>query len=121
MSTKNRIFGAVTVCVTVIVLSVLGLASDVVSRLLSSVDGLLLLMICVMMVGIFTLMLFMLAKESGWLPAGRHPVSASASAARPADQAVQPNQATHQVAQAPARPVPEAAAPKSAVKAGEGK
>jgi predicted lipid-binding transport protein (Tim44 family) len=120
MSTQNRILGTVIVCVTVIVLSVIGLASDFVTRLLSSVDGLLLLMICLMMAGIFSLMLFVLAQEAGWL--GKpHPVVASSSTPRPADQPVQANQATHPVAQAPARPAAEPAAVKSAIKAGEGK
>ena len=131
MSTQNRILGAVIVCVTLIVLSVAGLASDFMTRLISSVDGLLLLMICLMMAGIFSLMIFVLAKEAGWLPSrSRAPVAAAPTVAspRPADQSVQPNQATHPVAQAPvipAKPVPSAPAPaatpaKSPIKAGEG-
>ena len=68
MSTQNRILGAVIVCVTLIVLSVAGLASDFMTRLISSVDGLLLLMICLMMAGLFSFMIFVLAKEAGWLP-----------------------------------------------------
>ena len=134
MSTQNRILGAVIVCVTVIVLSVAGLASDFMTRLISSVDGLLLLMICLMMAGIFSLMIFVLVKEAGWLPSrSRAPVAAASAVAspRPADQSVQPNQATHPVAQAPqapvtpAKPVPAAPASaatpaKSPIKAGEG-
>jgi hypothetical protein len=119
MSTQNRILGAVITCVTVIVLSVAGLASDFLSRLLSSVDGLLLLMICLLMGGLFSVMLLVLAKEAGWL-GKKHPVSSSSGTPRPADQPVQPNQATHPVAQAPARTA-ETAAAKSAIKAGEGK
>jgi hypothetical protein len=131
MSTQNRILGTVIVCVIVIVLSVAGLASDFMTRLISSVDGLLLLMICLMMAGIFSLMVFVLAKEAGWLPSrSRAPVAtaSAASSTRPPDQPVQPNQATHPVAQtsgAPAKPVPAGpvttpAPAKSPIKAGEG-
>ena len=119
------------VCVIVIVLSVAGLASDFVTRLVSSVDGLLLLMICLMMAGIFSLMVFVLAKEAGWLPSRPRVAAAATSAAvstRPPDQPVQPNQATHPVAQAPAVPakpgppasVPTPAPAKAPIKAGEG-
>jgi hypothetical protein len=136
MSTQNRILGTVIACVIVIVLSVVGLASDFTTRLISSVDGLLLLMICLMMAGIFSLMAFVLAKEAGWLPSrSRAPVTAPSGVVspRPADQPVQPNQATHPVAQAPiaqapvapAKPAPPApvttpAPAKSPIKAGEG-
>jgi hypothetical protein len=123
MSTQNRILGSVLVCVTVIVLSVAGLASDFMSRLLSSVDGLLLLMICLLMAGLFSVMLLVLAKEAGLL-GKKHPASSSPGTPRPADQPVQPNQATHPVAQAPARAAEPAAAKspiKAGIKAGEGK
>jgi hypothetical protein len=73
-----------------------------------------------MMAGIFSLMLLVLVKEAGWLGKPRA-VIASSSTPRPADQAVQPNQATHPVAQAPARPATEPAVAKSAIKATEGK
>ncbi len=118
MSTQNRIIGTVIVCITVIALAIAGLASDFATRLLSSVDGLLLLMICLLTGGIFSLMLFVLAKEAGWL-GKRRTLAPVNSSPRPADQPMQPNQATHPVAQAPARPQPAAA--KSAIKAGEGK
>jgi hypothetical protein len=118
MSTQNRILGTVIVCVTLIALSIVGLASDFVTRLLSSIDGLLLLMICLMMAGIFSLMLFILVKEAGWLGKPQA-VIASSNTPRPGDQPVQPNQATHPVAQA--RPAAESAVAKSAIKAGEGK
>ena len=52
-------------------LSVAGLASDFLAHLLSSVDGLLLLMISLMMAGIFALMLFVIASDAGWIPS-RH-------------------------------------------------
>jgi hypothetical protein len=128
MSTQNRILGTVIVCVIVIVLSVAGLASDFMTRLISSVDGLLLLMICLMMAGIFSLMVFVLAKEAGWLPSRSRAAVAATSAgapSRPPDQPVQPNQATHPVAQAPAAPAKPApvttpAPAKSPIKAGEG-
>ena len=79
MSTQNRILGTVIVCVTLIALSIVGLASDFVTRLLSSVDGLLLLMICLMMAGIFSLMLFVLVKEAGWLGKPRAVIASSST------------------------------------------
>ncbi|MHB8413689.1 MAG: hypothetical protein ACYDDI_17350 [Candidatus Acidiferrales bacterium] len=51
-----------------IILSVLGLIWDITSGLLASgVDGLLLLLICLMMAGIFSLQLFLLARQRGFL------------------------------------------------------
>lgn len=52
----------------VVILSVLGLIWDVTSGLIASgVDGLLLLLICLMMGGIFSLQLFLLARQRGFL------------------------------------------------------
>ncbi|MHB8756348.1 MAG: hypothetical protein ACYC92_15550 [Candidatus Acidiferrales bacterium] len=51
-----------------IILAVLGLICDITSGLLASgVDGLLLLLICLMMGGIFSLQLFLLARQRGFL------------------------------------------------------
>ncbi|MHB8527580.1 MAG: hypothetical protein ACYDD2_15710 [Candidatus Acidiferrales bacterium] len=51
-----------------IILAVLGLIWDITSGLLASgVDGLLLLLICLMMGGIFSLQLFLLARQRGFL------------------------------------------------------
>jgi predicted lipid-binding transport protein (Tim44 family) len=130
---KERVLSLVVVSATVLVLAVLGLASAFITGIVFSLDGLLLLMVCLMMAGIFALMLFMIAKEQGWIPAlGKKGAKAAstapvaARAASPAD-AVQPNQATHPVDQTASRPQPAAAADaapkaplKTPVKAGEG-
>ena len=58
-------------CLIVVVLSVLGLAAAFFTHLVGSIDGLLMLMICLLMGGLFALMLYLLAKDEGWLPA-RH-------------------------------------------------
>jgi len=54
--------------VLIVILSVLGIIWDVASGLLASgIDGLLLLLICLMMAGIFSLQLLLLARERGLL------------------------------------------------------
>jgi hypothetical protein len=68
MDTQREGLGLVAMCAIVILLSVLGLVSAFVTGLVTSVDGLLLLMICLMMGGLFTLMLLLTAKDEGWLP-----------------------------------------------------
>jgi hypothetical protein len=68
------------ICALIILLSLAGLASDVLSRLLTSVDGLLLLMVCLLMAGLFFLMLVVLAWESGLFP---HSSRASEASAKP--------------------------------------
>src|SRR5580704_13675094 len=62
MST-GELFELLGMTLAIILLAVLGLASDFISHLLSSMDGLLLFMICLMMGGIFTLMLLMYAND----------------------------------------------------------
>jgi hypothetical protein len=58
----------VGICAFIIVLAIAGLASDLITRLLvSGIDGLLLLMVCLLMGGLFSLMLLVLAWESGLL------------------------------------------------------
>lgn len=68
MDTQREGLGLVAMCAIVILLSVAGLASAFITGLVTSVDGLLLLMICLMMGGLFTLMLLLTAKDEGWLP-----------------------------------------------------
>lgn len=60
--------GMVAMCAIIILLSLGGLVAAFETRLVTSVDGLLLLMICLMMGGLFTLMLLLTAKDEGWLP-----------------------------------------------------
>jgi hypothetical protein len=64
-----------------IILSLAGIVWDVASRLIfSGIDGILLLFVCLMTGGVFTLQLFMAARKAGWLPA-RAPKSGKEAAA----------------------------------------
>jgi hypothetical protein len=71
MSSEREGIGLVAYCLIVIVLSLAGLVAAFLTRLVTSVDGLLLLMISLLMGGLFSLMLFLTARDEGWLPA-RH-------------------------------------------------
>jgi hypothetical protein len=74
MSMSNTMRAALAllgICAFFILLSVAGLASDFITRLLGSIDGLLLAMVCLLIAGLFFLMLIVLASESGFLPS-RH-------------------------------------------------
>jgi hypothetical protein len=79
MTKEHGLLGLVGICVVVLLLSFAGLASDFVTRLIGSIDGLLLLFICLMMLGLFAGMLFAMGKEEGWLPSRHHSEAASAS------------------------------------------
>ena len=71
----------VGICAFIILLSIAGLASDFITRLLAAgIDGLLLLMVCLLMGGLFSLMLLVVAMESVLI--GSH--SKDADAAKPA-------------------------------------
>jgi hypothetical protein len=105
MTTQRGILGLVGICVLIVLLSAAGLASVVITHLDLSLDGLLLIMTCLMMGGLFLLMLALIAKEQGWLP-------------------------TRHKKESPEAPAPQAAAPRTApaksdetvtVRSGEGK
>jgi hypothetical protein len=57
-------------CVVIIVFSVLGLIGSVSAKLFGDIDGLLLIAICLVMFLTFSILLFVLARERGWL--GKH-------------------------------------------------
>ncbi len=100
MKKEHGILSLVAICLVIVVLSVSGLASDVLTRLDLDLDGLLLIMVSLLMAGLFLLMLFIIAKEQGWLPGGHKTESAAAApgakataapaAARPAAAKPQP-------------------------------
>jgi hypothetical protein len=58
------------ICAVMLVLSILGILGGLSSRLMGSLDGLLMLAICGMTALIFANLLFVLAKERGWLGKG---------------------------------------------------
>jgi hypothetical protein len=87
MSVSRGILGLVAVCAVIVLLALAGLVLAFATQLEFSIDGLLLLAVCLMMGGIFSLMLLLLAKEAGWLawlPFPRKKPAAQAAAANPA-------------------------------------
>jgi hypothetical protein len=62
--------GLAAICLVVILLSLGGIVAAVLTGLLPGLDGLLLLLVCLMMIAIFSPPLIALAKMKGWLPAG---------------------------------------------------
>ncbi len=63
---KRGFLALAVVCLVVVLLSAVGLVWDFATRLEFNIDGLLLLLVCLMMGGIFSLMILLLAKEAGW-------------------------------------------------------
>jgi hypothetical protein len=55
------------VCLALIGLSVVGAVSAFVTGLQRDIDGLLLILVCVLMGSLFSTMLFVLARQEGWL------------------------------------------------------
>ena len=94
MKLFHGVIGLAAICAIVVALSLLGLAGDFITGLIGAhitMDGLLLAMICLLMGGLFTLMLLLIARDAGWLdwlPALRKKAAAGASAANPAKPAV---------------------------------
>jgi hypothetical protein len=66
MRSRNGIMELI-VCLVLIRLSVVGVVSALVTRLQGDIDGLLLILVCVLMGSLFSIMLFDLVKEEGWL------------------------------------------------------
>jgi len=58
------------ICAVMLVLSILGVAGGLSPRLIGTLDGLLIVAICLMTALIFAILLFVLAKERGWI--GKH-------------------------------------------------
>jgi hypothetical protein len=112
---KEHVLGLIGFCLVIVVLSISGLASDIITRLGLDLDGLLLILVSLLMAGLFSLMLLLIAKDHGWIPTRNKTESA---AAKPTAKAAAPS--------APARPAPakaqaaETAEPVS-VRPGEGK
>jgi uncharacterized membrane protein len=68
MTDKKGTFELLGMCAALVVLSLLGIVSAFVTHVFDSLDGLLLLAVCLMMAGIFTLMILWFLKDAGWLP-----------------------------------------------------
>lgn len=76
------------ICVIVILFSIAGIVANFVTRIELNIDGILLLLACLVMGGLFSVMLFVLAREEGWLPARKKQESPAQAA--PAKQAAAP-------------------------------
>jgi hypothetical protein len=107
MTKKQGALGLVGICLLVVVVSVAGLASDFITRLDLSLDGLLLIMVSLLMAGLFFLMILLIASDQGWLPKRHKKEAAAAPAPKPPAARA-----------APAKPQPEQAV---SVPPGEGK
>jgi hypothetical protein len=60
--------GLAAICLVVILASIAGIVAAILTGLLPGLDGLLLVLTCLMMLAIFTPPLMALAKQKGWLP-----------------------------------------------------
>jgi hypothetical protein len=67
MNAKENPLELLVMCAVMIVLSILGLVGGLTRDLFGSMDGILLLGVCLMMLLISALLLFGLAKEQGWI------------------------------------------------------
>ena len=85
MSMMRGILGLVAICAMIVLLALVGLAWGFWTGLEFDIDGLLLLLVCLMMGGLFSLMLLLIAKDAGWL--ARLPLSHRKRAAEPASAA----------------------------------
>jgi hypothetical protein len=83
MTKKHGVLGLVAICLVVLVLSASGLASDFLTRLGLDLDGLLLILCSLLMGLLFLIMLFVIAKDQGWIPQRHKKESAPAPAPKP--------------------------------------
>jgi hypothetical protein len=83
MTKEHGLLALMGLCVVTLALSFVGMVSAVVTRLIGNIDGLLLLMICLMMAGLFLGVLYSIAKEEGWLPSGQKSSQAASAGSSP--------------------------------------
>jgi hypothetical protein len=83
--TKTRgVLGLVGICLLIVALSAIGLASDFITRLGLDLDGLLLILASLLMGLLFLITLVTIAREQGWIPQRHKKESAPAPAPKPA-------------------------------------
>ncbi len=73
MKIERSVLGLAIICAVVILLSLGGLVWVFASGLAFDLDGLLLILVCLTMGGIFLIMLLLMAKQAGWLGRLRFP------------------------------------------------
>jgi hypothetical protein len=84
MTKKHGALGLVAICLVILALSVSGLAFNFLTRLNLDLDGLLLILSSLLMGLLFLIMLFVIAKDQGWIPQRHKKESAQAPAPKPA-------------------------------------
>ena len=67
MGEKENPVELLVICAVIVVLSILGVIGGISTRLAGSLDGLLMLAVCLMTALIFALLLVVLIKEQGWI------------------------------------------------------
>jgi hypothetical protein len=77
--------GLAAICIGVVLLSIAGIVAALLTGLLPSLDGLLLVLVCLMMAAIFAPPLLALAKQNGWLPSLRRKQKTSSADSAPKD------------------------------------
>lgn len=83
MTPKSNCIELSLLCVLFILLSVAGIVWSIASGLLTSgIDGIMLLFICLMMGGIFSVMLLVMLQQAGLIPAFKRAKTAPAAAAK---------------------------------------
>lgn len=92
MKSSRESLGLALICLTLIAASVWGIVAAFTARIELNIDGIMLISVCLLVGGIFSLMLFLMAREQGWLPSRRkqeaqEAAAASRPAAPPAPQA----------------------------------
>jgi hypothetical protein len=91
MNLQRDILGLALICLTIVLLSLAGLAWAFSTALAFTLDGLLLILICLMMGSTFSLMLMWLAKNAGWFARQPSPGKNPAAGAAPAENPVNPS------------------------------
>jgi hypothetical protein len=67
MNGKQNPIELLVMCAVMLILSILGVVGGLSTRLIGSLDGLLIIAVCLTMALIFGILLLVLAKEQGWL------------------------------------------------------
>ncbi|HWF05973.1 MAG TPA: hypothetical protein VHA06_19955 [Candidatus Angelobacter sp.] len=70
MNNQQNPIELLIICAVIVILSVLGIVGGLSAKLFGTLDGLLMLAVCLMVALIFSLLLVVLAKDQGWL--GKH-------------------------------------------------
>lgn len=90
MKLLHGMLGLAAICLVVVALSVAGAVFDFTSHLGLDMDGILLLLTCLTMGGLFALMLLLVAKEQGWLPLNKKESSSTSAAPAAANPPAKP-------------------------------